>query len=302
MLHAKSIAQNFNSKYHWKKVKKEIYIKAGASGFLGELGGLNKIGTHYSPVDYDFETTKTAIGLGYKYKIQKWLNILTEFNWLVVQGDDKNTKEKFRHERNLNFRSNIFETVLKIEFAYFFDKISHRYSIKNTFSRRMKDIQREITFFAGIGGFYFNPYGFDGKQWIALKPLCTEGEGLPNGPPPYSNYSICIPIGIAYNIYIKKKWSIGIEINWRKTFTDYIDDVSTRYYNPAVLAATFGPKSAQMSDPSLGTIPGFSKPAADGTPAKRGDPTQKDSYFSVQLKLGYIVHNKKNRYRLKRKF
>lgn len=296
-------AQNFARPNDWKKIRKEVFIQMGASGFLGDLGGLDKVGTHYSPVDYDFQTTRTAMGIGYKYKLQKWLNVVGTFNWLIVKGDDKLTNETFRHERNLNFKSNIFELAGRIEFAYFANRVTRRYNIKKTFSRRMKGVQTEWIAFIGIGGFYYNPKGLDKSgNWVALKPLHTEGQGLPGGPKQYSNFSICIPMGIGVNMYIKRQWTVGLEINWRKTFTDYIDDVSTNYYDPVKLSAAYGPKSAEMADPSLGNILGFSKPAADGTPAKRGDPNQKDSYFSVQLKGGYVFKYKRGRSRLRSKF
>lgn len=298
-----SVAQNFARPGEWKKIRKEVFFQMGASGFLGDLGGLDKEGTHYSPVDYDFQITRTAMGIGYKYKLQQWLNVVGTFNWLIVSGDDKYTKDPFRNERNLNFRSHIFELAGRIEFAYFAQRVTNRYSIKKTFKRRMKGIQTEWIAFIGVGGFYYNPYGRDKNgNWVALKPLHTEGQGLPGGPKQYSNFSVCIPMGIGVNFYIKRQWSAGIEINWRKTFTDYIDDVSTSYYDPVKLAAAYGPKSAEMADPSLGNIPGFSKPAADGTPAQRGRSDQKDSYFSVQLRVGYIFKYKRHRSRLRSKF
>lgn len=298
-----SMAQNFARPNDWKKIRKEVFVQMGASGFLGDLGGLDKVGTDYSPVDYDFQVTRTAIGIGYKYKLQKWLNVVSTFNWLIVRGDDKYTKEPFRHERNLNFKSNIFELAARIEFAYFANRATSRYSIKKTFSRRMKGVQTEWVGFIGIGGFYYNPKGQDKSgAWIPLRPLHTEGQGLPGGPEQYSNFSICIPMGIGVNMYIKRQWTVGIEINWRKTFTDYIDDVSTTYYDPVKLAEYYGPKSAEMADKSLGNIPGFSKPDAAGNPAQRGDSKQKDSYFSIQLKGGYVFKYKRSRSRLRSKF
>ncbi len=298
-----SMAQNFARPNDWKKIRKEVFVQMGASGFLGDLGGLDKVGTDYSPVDYDFQITRTAMGIGYKYKLQKWLNLVSTFNWLILKGDDKFTKEPFRHERNLNFKSNIFELAARIEFAYFANRVTSRYSIKKTFRRRMKGIQTEWVGFIGIGGFYYNPKGQDKSgAWIPLRPLHTEGQGLPGGPKQYSNFSIAIPMGIGMNMYIKRQWTVGFEINWRKTFTDYIDDVSTVYYDPGKLAAAYGPKSAEMADKSLGNIPGFSKPDGAGNPAQRGDSKQKDSYFSIQLKGGYVFKYKRSRSRLRSKF
>src|ERR1700752_2581752 len=91
-----AVAQNFIRPNEWKKYRKEVYGSVGAAHFLGDLGGLNKIGTDYSPVDLEFTETRTAFQLGYRYKLAKWFNLSTQFNYLIVRGDDKLTKEPFR--------------------------------------------------------------------------------------------------------------------------------------------------------------------------------------------------------------
>jgi hypothetical protein len=298
-----ALAQNFIRPNEWKKYRREIFVSAGAANFLGDLGGLNRIGTHYSPVDLSFSETRTAFGLGYRYKVAKWFNLSAGFNYLIVRGDDKLTKEPFRHNRNLNFKSNIFELAGRLEFVYMANQVGHRYGIKKTLVRRMKNRSWDFSAFVGIGGFYFNPKGMDPSgNWIALRPLHTEGQGLPGGPKQYSNYSVCIPMGIAYRIYFNRTVVVGVEFSFRKTFTDYIDDCSGVYYDKAALLAAYGPKSAQMSDPSLGTIPGATSPDASGTPAQRGDPLHKDSYMSLQLTVGYIIKSKHGKARLRSKF
>lgn len=300
----KGISQNFIKSNEWKKYKREFYVCLGPSNFLGDLGGLDKIGTDFSPVDLEINQTSISAGLGYKYKVAKWLNLIIGTNYLKVRGDDKLTKEQFRHNRNLNFKSNIFELNGRIEFVYMHNEVGNRYGIKNTLGRRKKTSSYDLAFFVGIGGFYFNPKGKDkAGTWVKLKPLHTEGQGLSGGPKQYSNFSVCIPIGIAYRYYIQRAWSIGIEFTFRKTFTDYIDDVSTVYYDKKALQENFGTKSVQMSDPSLGLVVGATEPDASGASAQRGD-INKDSYMSIQLTVGYLIKKKYKRKKsqLRRKF
>ena len=299
-------SQFFIKSNEWKKYRKEFYFGIGASNFLGDLGGLDRIGTDYSPVDLELRLTKVSAGAGYKYKVFKWLNLCLGFNYLNVNGDDKLTKDIYRHNRNLNFRSNIFELLGRIEFVYMHNKVGNRYGIKKTFNRRMKTSSYDLSAFTGVGGFYFNPKGRDENgKWHKLKPLRTEGQGLPGGPKPYKNYSVCIPLGVSYRYYIERTWAIGIELTWRKTFTDYIDDVSTVYYDKKVLLENYGPLSVKMADPNLGKIDGATSPDASGRGAQRGD-NEKDSYMSVQLTVGYIIKEKKykkiKRSKLRRKF
>jgi len=296
------VAQNFIRPNEWKKYRREIYAGVGAANFLGDLGGLNKIGTTYSPVDLEFSETRSAFTLGYRYKLQKWLNVCIDGSYLVVRGDDKLTKEPFRSNRNLNFKSNIFEIGGRLELVYMANKVGHRYGIKKTLNRRMKNRSWDISAFIGLGGFYMNPKGRDAKgNWVALRPLHTEGQGLPDGPKQYSNYQMCIPMGVTYRLYFNRVFVVGLELNFRKCFTDYIDDVSGTYYNNNDIQNAYGQKAAQMADPSINAIPGATQPDSDGVPADRGH-KGKDSYMSLQVTVGYIIKSKHGKARLRSKF
>ncbi len=291
--------QNFSRPGDWKKYKKEVFISSGAASFLGDLGGRNKIGTDFSPVDLDFNQTRTAFGAGYRYKFQRWLAGTVKFNYLRLKGDDAATTEIYRNNRNLSFKTNLFELGGRIEIGYNSSKAGNRYGIKRTLSRRMKANDHAFFGFVGVSAFYFNPKAKDGTK---LKPLHTEGQGLPGGPKNYSNYSIAIPFGVYYKLVIQKQWSVGLEFAWRKTFTDYIDDVSKTYYDPVLLAAAYGPNSVKYADPSLGNISGATAPDASGNAAQRGDKNL-DSYMSIELTVGYIFKQKRrSKARLRSKF
>ena len=297
-------SQGFTRANEWKKYRKEIAVQFGASQFLGDLGGKDQIGTDYSPVDLEFSLTRPAASIAYRYKIFKNLNWHSSFNYLLVAGNDKLTAEPFRNNRNLNFKSNIFELATRVEFSYFSKKSGHRYGIKKTLSRRMKSRTWELMGFVGIGGFYFNPKGQHPAtgEWVKLYPLKTEGQGLPGGPKQYKKYAISIPMGVAWRTIINKTWSVGVELNYRKTFTDYIDDVSTTYYyDKNAMKAAYGATSVLMADPSLGNIAGATSPNADGTGAQRGD-KEKDAFMGVQVTVGKFFKPKRGKSKLRSKF
>ena len=77
-------SQNFTRPNDWKKYRKELVFQAGASEFLGDLGGLNKIGTDFSPADLEFVLTRPAISLAYRYKLAKNFNVHSSFNYLLL--------------------------------------------------------------------------------------------------------------------------------------------------------------------------------------------------------------------------
>jgi hypothetical protein len=264
-------AQSFMRPSEWKKFRREVFVTTGTANFLGDLGGQDGTGKDFSPADLDFNQTRTAFGAGARYKIYRTVNVAAKFSFLSVRGDDAFTKNIYRHNRNLNFKSNIYELTARGEYGYQSQKRGgNRYGIMQNYGK-MRNFTHNLFGFAGIGVFYFNPKGrtSDGK-WVKLHPLHTEGQGLPGGPKQYKRISISIPVGGYYKLTINKIWSFGVEFCYRKTFTDYIDDVGTSYYNKAALEAAYGPMSAQMSDPSRGDIVGFSSPAGrHSRPARR---------------------------------
>src|SRR5690606_12004464 len=116
----------------------------------------------------------------------------------------------------------------------------------------------------------------------------------------YSNIGIAIPMGIGLRKAVSKTISIGLNLQYTKTFTDYIDDVSGNYFDNETLLAENGPEAAYLADPSLGLMPGQT---ARGQ--QRGDPDDLDAYLFLKFHLHYKITqyrsgNKKYRSRIRR--
>ncbi len=151
----------------------------------------------------------------------------------------------------------------------------------------------------GFGGFHFNPKGLylspDGtEQWIDLKPLRTEGQGMPNHPDrkEYSLNQTNIPFGIGLKYFISYRLSIGFELLNRKTKTDYLDDVSTRYIDNQDFYTFFGltspiaPIAAQMANKPAFKNGGNHSSGYD-VGELRGSPKYNDYYYSSTIKVTY---------------
>lgn len=294
VLSTSSFSQYFASANSWKKYRNEIYFGGGVANFLGDLGGKDNVGKDYSYADMELSLTRPSATFGYRYRLTKHIGWRSDFNYMRLWGKDALTQDPFRNNRNLSFRSTILEFTTNIELAWYITKGGNRYHIKNTRRRRYKSSNHYIYGFIGVGGFYFNPKAEYKGNWYALQPLSTEGQGLPGGPAKYKRYSVCLPMGAGYRFNLNREWTIGIEYNFRKTFTDYIDDVHGTYYDNATLFAEKGPVAAALADPSLGTIPTATLPNGDGTGAQRGD-KQYDSYLSLEFKIGYMMKTKKKK-------
>lgn len=299
-----AISQGFARPNAWKKFRKEVIIQVGGSGFLGDLGGRNRTGTDFSPADLEVALTRPAVSAAFRYKFNKNINLHTSFNYMLLAGDDKLTSEIYRNNRNLNFKSNVFELATRFEFGISSFKRTGVYRLKkSSLSKINKRKALELVGFVGIGAFYFNPKGKNpvSGKWEKLQPLHTEGQGLPGGPKQYKRVSVSIPVGVALHYIIDKYWSVGLEFSYRKTFTDYIDDVHGTYYDKSALMDAYGPTSVLMADPSKGEIIGASSPNADGTGAQRGD-KEKDAFATIQITVGRFFPPKHGRTKLRSKF
>jgi hypothetical protein len=122
-------------------------------------------------------------------------------------------------------------------------------------------------------------------RWYALQPIGTEGQGTTfAGGKRYSLTQFCIPFGAGLKVNIAKRASLALEWGLRKTFTDYMDDVSGKYVDPFLLASERGPVAAALSDRSL------VKEGGNNTGRQRGNAYTKDWYsfagiiFTFKLK------------------
>lgn len=297
-------SQSFMRPNEWKKYKRELFVTIGTSNFLGDLGGKKGEGRDYSPADLNFNQSRMAFGFGGRYKIKRWANVAAKFSYLNVKGNDAESKEPIRYNRNLNFKSNIYELSGRIEAGYQSTKRgASKYGVRRNYGR-MKNITHNLYGFIGVGAFYYNPKGQRANgEWVDLRPLHTEGQGLDGGPKQYSKFSVSFPLGAYYKLTLNKKWSFGIEFSYRPTRSDYVDDVSGVYYDPNALEAAYGSISREMADPSL-KMPGYetaTSPNADGSGAQRGD-SQKDSYMTLEITASYIFKKARKSARLRSKF
>lgn len=257
--------------------------------FLGDLGGHAGRGTTFIK-DYNMNTTKLAIGAyGAIYPTQ-WLGFRLSLNYGSIEGSDQTIKPKGGEEinrlnRNLDFRSKIVEGTLMAEV---YPTVFLEEDPDDVFARlRPYGV-------IGLGIFHFNPQGSYNDPntgttyWVDLQPLHTEGQGFPEYPnrKPYKLTQMNIPIGVGIKYFLSENVNLSFEIIHRKTFTDYIDDVSTNYIDPALfykyLSPQLAPIAVAMSNKAAG---GYSNPNYTKN-SKRGNPGNMDAYFTAQFKLG----------------
>ena len=250
------------SLYSVKAQRNEIGVILGTTYYLGDLNPSKQ-----------FFLTKPAGGIIYRYVFNpRWAFKMTGI-YGNIAGDD--AKSKVNVERNLSFKSYIFEFSPQFELNFF------SYQIGNT-----KDDYFTPYIFAGISIFSFNPKAQYNGTWYDLKPLGTEGQGTTYSTlKPYSTTTVSFPFGFGFKYSIGKNVGIGVEWGMRKTTTDYLDDVSTTYADPAIIAATHGQVAAALADRSL------NGQSASDIGKQRGDPNNKDWYSFAGAFIVFKIKN-----------
>ena len=274
--------------------KIEIGVGLGPLFFLGDLGGNQGVGTRFVK-DVNFPVTKMAKGIYANIYPTEWLGFRVAFNQGRLEGYDSLIKSKggaedARFDRNLQFRSNLLEAYVAAEFY------------PTVFIEKYDGLQGKLRPYGliGIGAFKFNPqgkyYAPDGSaKWVDLKPLRTEGQGMAEYPErkEYSLISLEIPVGAGFKYYLKENLFVGLEVMHRKSFTDYVDDVSTNYIDNNYFGQYLSAEQAAMAN-QLHYREGFTPggPQRRANPGEqRGNPKQNDSFFSSIIRFGWRLND-----------
>lgn len=249
--------------------QKLVYAGFGPSQFLGDLGGGRGLGRNNGITDFDFPSIRAGFVTGFQYIFKSGqYGFTNELGIGWVAGNDKFAKNQNRHDRNLRFHSRI----ISLEHKW-------HYTVLN---------EPKINVFAGIGGFLFEPKTrYDGKGY-KLRKYGTEGQYFMPGMQPYKPYSWCIPFGAEIMLKPMKKGDaeLWLQVNFRKTFTDYIDDVHGTYADPSQLAASNGDIAVKLADRNTSSIPGFS---SAGSP--RGDKKDNDNFMFIYVSYKVPLKN-----------
>ena len=273
-------------------------------GTLGVSNYVGDIAPKTSAFSFEMHSTRYSLGFNVSKKFTPRLSGRADLSYIRIMGSDfesadpNDAESRGRYIRNLHFRNDILELSLKCVFDL----------IPST------DNSKIVPYLmAGVSGFYHNPKakGYDPDKnydlrWIALQPLQTEGIK-------YSKLQFSIPVGIGVKYNITSSFSLGVELLYRNTFTDYLDDISADRYadlsGKSYLTRYFANRTASGYD----LVSESERPLAPGTNVvtyqyqdgtkyaaiggyhageggeRRGDPSKKDQFFTGGITLSWVL-------------
>jgi hypothetical protein len=248
---------------------KDIGILFGTSYYLGEINPYKHFGTRL----------KSGGGISFRNNFNRRWTLKTSVLYHVIDARDADSEDPWIRNRNLSFRNQIIEGSLQGELNFF------NYQLGN----RKFPISPYL--FGGVAYYRMRPMAQYRGTWYELQPLGTEGQGTDWGEKKYKTTMFSVPFGVGIKTNLYAIFGLSIEWGIRKTWTDYIDDISGKYADPILLEDYNGELAALLADRSLRKE--ISNDGFDSNSGmQRGDPGRKDYYFFSMVSLNVRIDRK----------
>lgn len=235
----------------------EVGVMAGGAGYIGDLNPNNL-----------FKISGLNAGAFVKLNLNGYWNIGFHYNYGRIKADDSESDNEQFRQRNLRFHTPLNEFSFQGEFNFFDFTPGSRGRLFTPYV------------FAGAAGYFFNPkIRYNGDN-ISLAYYRTEGQKQA-----YRQYGLSIPYGLGAKMRIGEAWSLFGQIGYRSTFTDYLDDVSGYYSDPADWDPTA---------PGYGGRVNFQQVITTGPyNTQRGDFRKRDTYMFAGIGISFTFVSQK---------
>lgn len=246
------------------------FVEVGGFG-----GGLSFIGD-VNEGDV-LSNTNAAFGGFFQYNIHPHFSVALGFMKGTLEAKDRSSKHENIRERNLSFKSDLMEFSLIPAFNIL------------PFIPKKKGQVFAPYLGIGLGLILFNPTTKYEGRWIELREIGTEGQGLEGYKEKYSLVELAIPILFGLKYSVGGRLNIALEVGYRFTTTDYLDDVSTIYHsestliNNSELAVALSNRTEEYTGTSASHLNG----------TRRGNANNMDAYLTFGARISYSLYKKK---------
>lgn len=263
----------------------EVGVGVGTTNFLGDLGKKSS-GMNLYFGDIDGSLFRPAANVFLRSTINDYVAIKVALSYGIFEGDDRLAQSQefldddwFRSYRNLSFKSHVIELGVSGEL--------------NLMRYKPGSLKNRLTPYVvgGVNMLYSNPKAEYDGEWVSLRNLGTEGQGMPGYGKKYSLLQPTLTVGLGFKYNINKYIAVGVEFGHRITFTDYLDDVSTVYPSKDDIYSYYGVERADL-------VYGLSVRSGENDPEGefsyiteegqyRGNPNGNDAYLMSTVSVSY---------------
>lgn len=250
----------------------EVGLQIGVANYLGDLAVERAQFLEFQP-----QAFRPAVTILYRNNFNRFASLRVHAGLCRIVGDDAWSDRAWQRDRNLSFRSNIFDVSVMLEWNWL------PYGIGDVRSNRWTPYLG-----AGLGVYYFNPKAELNGEWVELQPLGTEGQGLIEYPnrTKYSRLAFTVPLAFGVKFNVSRKLAIGVETRFMYNFHDYLDDVSTVYPDLSLYEENYIQAIADEAR-ALSYRQGDEPGNVGGR--KRGNSDKDDQFFMYMINLSYSI-------------
>jgi hypothetical protein len=236
--------------------------------YIGLFVGKMNYQGDLNPNSFTFSHSKATVAINLRQSLNRWISLKGGFAIGHIDAADRYNRDYLK-PRNLSFNTTIKEASLSMETSLLDLSTTH-------FTPYV---------YGSVSLYHFNPWAYDnsGKK-VFLQPLSTEGQGLSQFPKQkaYKLTQLALGFGVGARYAIGNNMNIGVEFSQRKTFTDYLDDVSSIYVDRNALLQARGAKAVEMAYRG-DELPGGQPYPNHGE--QRGTPSEMDWYYFFGINL-----------------
>lgn len=232
-----------------------------------ELGGWMGVSNYFGDLNTNFRVNRVHLagGAGARYNFNDRLALRAGVNYGKISAYDSDSRNIYELRRNLSFHSFVADVTTQFEFNFLPYVHGHR------------DYYFTPYVFAGPAFFFFNPKTELNGETYNLREFGTEGQFRGEE---YRTSQGAINYGMGIKLDLSYRWSINAELNARRIFTDYLDDVSGVYADARDIRAQRGQIAVDLADRSI-------EPQIGQEGRQRGNGKKNDAYVMLGVGLQY---------------
>jgi hypothetical protein len=167
-----------------------IYFLPANSQSKSDLGLITGVSYYMGDINpkIPFYSPNLSAGATYRYNMNTRYVIKGELNYCILSANDKNFTDPYQQDRGASFSSKLYDFALQFEFNFL----------------PIKFVERKV---------YFSPFVSSGVGASFIMNSASYNKTI----------GFVLPAAIGIRFALGKKWSTGVQWNFRNTFRDNLD-------------------------------------------------------------------------------
>jgi hypothetical protein len=272
----------YNGNYYEPRILVETGIRTGFLNGLTDIGKKPVNPKYFNEFSWNKLQPSFGLDIGLVFQRSVALRFSVTSGNLTGADSSLNSDKAAgspRLSRNLHFKSSITEIGLKSEI--------HPLGILGRSSRVSP------YFLFGTGFLLYEPQAYLNGGWVKLRQLKSEGQGIIPGVREYGKGTVFLSGGMGVYLDLSAVWSLRIEWDHRFLFTDYLEDVSTRFIDPAIVKGNLNAEQASNLQELYNLTRDYNGHSINRPGMIRGNREKMDAFAGLSINFSRVLNRRR---------